>query len=75
MFSGGTALTQLEDRDLTRLLERVHNGTLRCPIGPAELHAAGLSYLCDKLDFLRGYDARTVHAILVAVIAERRRRG
>jgi len=74
MFAGGTALTELEDRDLTRLLKRVHDGTLRCPIGPAELHAAGLSYLCDELEFLRGYDRRTVHAILVAVIAERRRR-
>jgi len=73
MFAGGTALTALEDKDLTRLLKRVHDGSLRCPIGPAELHAAGMSYLCDKVEFLRGYDERTVHAILVAVIAERRK--
>ncbi len=57
--------------DLKRLLSRLHDGTLECPIGPAQLHAAGLSYLVDRVNFLHGHDERAVRAVLVAVISER----
>ena len=69
----GKALTDLETKDLKNLLRLLHNGTLRCPIGPGELHMAGLSYLVDRVDYLRGLDERAVRAVLVAVLAERRR--
>jgi hypothetical protein len=71
---GGAGLTELSLADLKNLLKRLHAGALRCPIGPAELHVAGLSYLVDRVDFLRGLDERAVRAVLVAVIAERTRR-
>jgi hypothetical protein len=68
-----SALTHLADRDLENLLRALHREQLRCPIGPVELHVAGLSYLVDKVDFLSGMEASTVRAVLVAVLAERRR--
>ena len=67
-----SALTALTELDLTRLLARLHDESLKCPIGPAQLHASGLSYLVDKTEFLSGLDQRAVRAVLVAVIAERR---
>ena len=70
----GQALTQLSNQDLERLLKRVHDGSLECPINQRTLHMAGLSYLVDRVDFLHGHDARTVRAVLVAVLAERRAR-
>ena len=69
----GSALTSLSTKDLENLLTRLHRGDLACPIGPRELHAAGLSYLCDKVDFLAGLESRAVHVVLVAVLAERRK--
>lgn len=71
---GGTGLTELSLADLKNLLRRLHDGALTCPIGPKELHLAGLSYLVDRVDFLRGLDEQAVRAALVAVIAERTRR-
>ncbi|MGE0788804.1 MAG: hypothetical protein AB7S26_24235 [Sandaracinaceae bacterium] len=69
----GQALTALRTEDLTNLLSRLHQGQLRCPINAAQLHVAGLSYLQDRVDFLSGLDEAGVRAVLVAVIAERRR--
>lgn len=70
---GGVGLSELALVDVERLLSRLHNGELACPIGPRELHMAGLSYLVDRVGFLRGLDERAVRAVLVAVIAERNR--
>jgi hypothetical protein len=69
----GAGLTALTTTDLERLLRALHRGMLRVPVGPAELHMAGLSYLVDKVDFFRGLDERAVRAVLVAVLAERRK--
>ena len=72
-FAGGAGLTELSLADLKNLLKRLHEGALSCPIGPRELHLAGLDYLQDRIDFLQGLDERGVRAVLVAVIAERTR--
>jgi hypothetical protein len=69
---GGVGLTQLKLLDLTRLLSAVHRGALTCPIGTLGLHIAGLNYLEDRVDFLKGLDEHAVRAVLVAVIAERK---
>lgn len=74
MKTAGAGLTGLTTTDLERLLRALHKGELRCPIGHAELHMAGLSYLVDRIDLLQGLDERGVRAVLVAVIAERKRR-
>ena len=73
MAFGGVGLSELSLLDLTRLLSLLHKGELLCPIGPQELHMAGLSYLVDRVEFLRGLDERAVRAVLVAVIAERKK--
>ncbi len=70
--TAGRGLTALDTKDLENLLRRLHEGALVCPFGPPELHAAGLSYLVDRVGFLQGKDETTVRAVLVAVIAERR---
>lgn len=71
----GAGLTALTTTDLERLLRALHRGLLSAPVGPGQLHVAGLSYLVDKVDFLRGLDERAVRAVLVAVLAERRKNG
>jgi len=72
MMSKTPGLSGLKLLDLKRLLSRVHDGSLPCPMDPGRLHAAGLSYLVDRVNFLSGHDERTVRAVLVAVIAERK---
>lgn len=72
---GGQALTKLATRDLERLLALVHRGELLCPIDELRIHTAGLSYLVDKLGFLKGLPESAVRAVLVAVLAERRARA
>jgi hypothetical protein len=71
-MSYGRALTELSVRDLENLLRALHRGQLKCPPVPANLHAAGLSYLVDRVEFLKGLDEPAVRAVLVAVIAERK---
>ncbi|HJL16373.1 MAG TPA: hypothetical protein RMH99_11995 [Sandaracinaceae bacterium LLY-WYZ-13_1] len=71
---GGNGLSELSLADLRNLLKRLHDGSLTCPVGQKELHQAGLSYLIDRVDFLKGLDEAAVRAVLVAVIAERTRR-
>ena len=46
---------------------------LACPIDQTGLAIAGLLRLGDDLGHLRGLDERAVKAVLIAVLAERRR--
>ena len=69
----GRGLTHLKDRDLENILRALHRGDLECPVTPQHLMMGGLSYLQDRLDHLRGLDKAGVQAVLVAVLAERRK--
>ncbi len=69
---GGGGLAHVPTDKLTRILARVHDGTLECPITHPTLLRAGMPDLVDELGHLVGLDARAVQAVLVAVIAERR---
>lgn len=71
MKFGGTGLTLVTTEDLRRVLARVHDGSLECPITHPRLLRAGLPKLVDQLGHLVGLDARSVQAVLVAVLAER----
>ena len=71
MKFGGTGLTLVSTEDLRRVLARVHDGSLECPITHPRLLRAGLPKLVDQLGHLGGLDARSVQAVLVAVLAER----
>lgn len=66
-------LTSVSDADLEQLLRLLHRGQLTFPLDRPGLTAAGLFRLGDELEALRGLDERAVRAVLVAVLAERRR--
>jgi hypothetical protein len=68
----GGGLTHVPTEKLERVLKRVHDGSLDCPITHPTLLRAGMPDLVDELGHLVGLDARAVQAVLVAVIAERR---
>lgn len=67
------ALTKISLDELELVLARLHRGELVCPVTHSTLVVAGLPHLVDRLTHLQGLDARAVQAVLVAVIAERRR--
>ncbi len=74
-MSFGKALTDVPTPLLERTLRGLSRGELKAPITHEHLLAAGLPALVDRLDHLQGLDARAAQAVIVAVIAERRKRG
>ena len=70
----GPGLTHLSDQQLERLLKAVHRGYVTCPLTAEQLMGAGLADIYDRTSFLRGIDEAGVKAVLVAVLAERRRK-
>jgi hypothetical protein len=68
---GGGGLAHVSTEDLKRVLARVHDGTLKCPITHPTLIHAGLPKLIDDLGHLNGLDERATKAVIVAVLAER----
>jgi hypothetical protein len=74
VIRAGQGLTELATEDLERLLRAIHRGNLQCPLGPAGIAGIGLQDAqATILGHLRTLDERAVRAVLVAVIAERRR--
>ena len=68
---GGGGLVHVPTADLRRVLARLHDGSLECPITHPLLLRAGLPRLVDELGHLGGLSARATHAVIVAVLAER----
>ncbi len=68
---GGQGLTHVSTEKLKRMLKRLHDGSLVCPVTQMTLVVAGLPDLVDEVGHLQGLDARAATAVLVAVIAER----
>ena len=68
---GGQGLAHVSTEKLKRLLRRLHDGSLVCPVTQMTLVVAGLPDLVDEVGHLQGLDARAAMAVLVAVIAER----
>lgn len=65
-------LTTVSSDDLRTLLRAVFKQQVECPLGPAGLAAVGLQDTsAPLLAHLRDLDARAVHAVLVATLAER----
>lgn len=66
------ALTAVSTENLRTLLRAVFKHQIECPLGPAGLAALGLQDTSPPLlSHLRGLDSSAVHAVLVAVLAER----
>ena len=70
---GTAGLSKVSTKDLKALLRSVYRQELSCPITQIGLATTGLLRLGDDLQILRGLNERAVQAILVAVLAERRR--
>ena len=68
---GGQGLAHVSTEKLKRMLKRLHDGSLVCPVTQMTLVVAGLPDLVDEVGHLQGLDARAAMAVLVAVIAER----
>ncbi|MGD8862451.1 MAG: hypothetical protein PVI30_20740 [Myxococcales bacterium] len=68
-------LTRVPEAELVRLLRVVHRGEIPFPISRAGLVACAFGDLEGELELLVGRDQAGARALLVAVIAERRRGG
>lgn len=67
-------LTGVPTPILENLLRLVHRGEIACPLTPLTVAFAGSqSYSEAILGALRGLDAAAVRAVLVCVLAERKR--
>lgn len=73
MVASLAGLTRLSDRRLSQLLQLVHRKGLRYPLRRSDLIAQGLPDVADGASVLIGLDEAGVRAVLVAVLAERRR--
>lgn len=66
-------LTGVPTDHLERLFRRLVRGELSLPLSKASLLAMGFNEVAAGGDILLGLDERGVRAVLVAVIAERKR--
>ncbi len=69
----GQGLSQVPTEDLEALLRALHRGRLEFPFGRRVLLLLGMNRLADHASLLQGLDERGLRAVLVAVLAERRR--
>lgn len=69
-------LVDVRTADLEKALRALHHGTLPCPLTAAGVASNGLQHVQESLfGTLRDLDARGVRAVLVAVLAERKRQA
>jgi hypothetical protein len=73
VLDSGQGLTGVTTEELVDLLRLIHRGQLPCPIKASELMAMGLNKVAYQAALLVGLDRQAATAVLVAVIAERRR--
>jgi hypothetical protein len=74
MQTTASGLTELTEAELKKLLRHVYRGELPCPISADTLACVGFQSRHEWISAaLRGLDAAGVRAVLVAVIAERRK--
>lgn len=70
----GRGLSEVPTEDLEALLRAVHRGRLEFPLRRQGLLLLGMNRLAEHASLLQGLDERGLRAVLVAVLAERRRR-
>ena len=72
-MSWGTGLTEIRTEDLKKLLGLLHRGELETPLSVPGLTRVGLQKLVGEIDTLRGLNESGLRAVLVCVLAERRK--
>ena len=71
---GSRGLAGVPDKVLVELFRQIHRGAIACPVTRRGLGEIGLMHWGDDLDHLRGIDRPGTVAVIVAVLAERRKR-
>jgi len=66
-------LTELSTEELEDLLRRIYRGELSSPMRRSELLTLGLNRVADRGELLVGLDHAAARALLVGVLAERKR--
>lgn len=75
MMGTHLGLVDVATGDLEKALRALHKGDLDLPVSPIGLARVGLHHCASPLmQGLRDLDQRGVHAVLVAVLAERKPR-
>lgn len=74
MLDAGKALTEVKTDSLVALLRAIHRQPFDGPFATPVLAERQLLPLQDRVGFLHGLSHAAVQAVLIAVIAERRRR-
>jgi len=70
--AGALGLTAVDDEQLRKLLRGLYSKTLPCPLTIAFLTGHGLQDVAGPLlNHMRGLSHDAVHAVVVAVLAER----
>ena len=72
-MSLASGLTAVPTDELEALLRALHRGHLTFPLKCSEVMTLGLNGVGGSFDALRGLDERGASAVVVAVLAERRR--
>ena len=75
MNDAGLGLTAIGTDHLEKLLRLVHRRELPCPFKRATLLGMGLNRIAEDGAVLVGLDEKAVRAVLISVLAERKRRG
>lgn len=74
MLGAGNGLKEVTTADLTRAFRMVIRGELPCPLQVTDLARLGLQHVSeDLLGAMRHLDERATRAVLICVLAERRR--
>ena len=74
MFHGGLGLTEISDSDLEKAFRALYRDELDLPVSIAGLARVGLQHCSQPLlAGLRGLERSAVQAVLVSVLAERRK--
>ena len=74
MFGGALGLTEVSTRDLERALRALYRGDLEIPVHIAGFARVGLQHCSQPLSSqLRSLDEAGIRAVLVRVLAERKK--
>ncbi len=69
----GRGLSKVPSSDLEGLMRAIYKGRVEFPLRRETLMMMGMNRLAEQADVLLGLDEKATRAVLVAVLAERRK--
>ena len=73
MNDAGIGLSRVQTDALKNLLKHIHRRTITCPFERSTLLLMGLNEIAEEGPILCGLEEKAVRALLVSVLAERKR--